>query len=151
MTIIFSCFLDLTMFILSSINPDIYIAKIITLVLGCLSLALGVALQIISNVVMLPGEGFMYSIVKKWSFDIGYTKTCFDISLVILAAALSVLYFQEIRGIREGTLISAFIVGAFSRFFIRQLSIIDDKGALIFCLSLKKYKTKSTQAVLHEN
>ncbi|MCE5284543.1 MAG: DUF6198 family protein [Pelosinus sp.] len=148
MTILFSCFIDLTMFLLSSFNPDIYTFKIMTLLLGCLALALGVALQIIGNVVMLAGEGFMYSIVKKWRFGVGYTKTFFDISLVILAGALSQVYFNEIHGIREGTLISACIVGAFARFFIQHLSIIDNKGCLIFHLPFKNYNAKNNQTVI---
>lgn len=146
MTIIFSCFIDGAMFLLNSLNPDIYIAKILILLLGCLSLALGVALQIIGNVVMLAGEGFMYSIVKKWSLDVGYTKTCFDISLVICAAALSQGYFNEIQGIREGTLISAFIVGYFARFFIAHLSIIDKTGSLIFQPHVKRPVKNSESA-----
>jgi uncharacterized membrane protein YczE len=148
MTIIFSSFIDLTMFLLSNLTPAIYPLKILALILGCLSLALGVALQIIANVVMLAGEGFMYSIVKTWSFGVGYTKTFFDLSLVIFAGALSQVYFNEIIGIREGTLIPAFMVGSFAHFFIKHFSTIDNKGTLIFHLPFKKYNTKTAQTVI---
>jgi len=134
MTIIFSCFIDFAMFILSNFNPSIYPIKILTLILGCLALAMGVSLQIIGNVVMLAGEGLVYAIIKKWNIDLGYTKTLFDISLVIIAAVLSSSYFNGIYGIREGTLLSALIVGFIARFFIQHLSIPNDKGTLIFHL-----------------
>lgn len=134
MTIIFSCFIDAVMFLLANLNPVLYPVKILTLLLGCCTLAMGVALQIIGNVVMLAGEGLVYAILKRWQFNLAHTKTLFDTSLVIISIALSLLYFNEIRGIREGTIISAFIVGFIARFYIQQLSFVNDKGQLIFQL-----------------
>lgn len=137
MTVIFSCFMDFVMFLLSGFQPDLYLEKLLILFLGCLALAMGVALQIIANVVMLAGEGFVYAIVKNWSLEIGKTKTFVDIGLVLIAAVLSFSYFTEIRAIREGTLVSAFLVGSIVRFYIKHLSTVNAAGALEFNFTLR--------------
>ena len=131
---IFSCFIDLTMFLLSIVTPEIYVSKFIILLIGDCTLALGVALEIIGNVVTLPGEGIVNALATHWHFDFGNTKTCFDTSIVLLAGFLSWFYFGEIHGIREGTLISAIITGFIARFFINHLSYIDKSGSRIFHL-----------------
>jgi hypothetical protein len=141
MTIVFSCFIDFVMFLLSDFTPELYFMKIFTLTLGCFALAMGVALQMIGNVVMLAGEGLVYAFLTRWNLTLGRTKTFFDSSLVIIAATMSWFYFQEIRGIREGTLISALVVGMIARFYISKISILDEHGRLIFSLSVHK-KTK---------
>lgn len=131
---IFSCFIDLTMYLLSIVTPEMYISKFITLLLGTCILSLGIALEIIGNVVVLPGEGIVKAIASYWHFDFGNTKTCFDTSIVLIAGFLSWFYFGEIHGIREGTLFSALITGSIARFFIRRLSYIDKSGSRIFHL-----------------
>lgn len=138
MTIIFSLFVDLTMFLLSMVTPEMYISKFIITLFGAISIALGVALEIIGNVVTLPAEGIVNAIVTHWRLNFGNTKTCFDISLVLIASFFSLLYFGEIRGIREGTLISAVITGSIASFFIKHLSYIDKKGILIFHIPFTK-------------
>lgn len=134
MTGIFGFFIDFTMFLLSTVTPDLYISKFIIMLVGIISIALGIALEIIGNIVMLPGEGIVNVIATHWNFNFGNTKTCFDISIVLLAAFLSWIYFGEVYGIREGTLISALITGSIARFFIKHLSYIGQNGNLIFHL-----------------
>ncbi|SDF29331.1 YczE/YyaS/YitT family protein [Sporomusa acidovorans] len=140
MTAIFGCFIDLTMYMLSIVTPALYISKFITLLIGTTILALGVTLEIIGNVVVLPGEGIVNAISCHWNFDFGNTKTCVDTGIVLIAACLSWMYFGEIYGIREGTLISAFFTGSFSRFFIRHLSYIDKNGNRIFHLPFTSFE-----------
>jgi len=134
MTGIFGCFIDLTMFLLSIVTPEMYISRFMTMLVGASLVALGVALEIIGNVVILPGEGIVNAIAIRWHFDFGNTKTCFDTSIVLIAGFLSWLYFGEVRGIREGTLISALITGSIARFFIKNLSYVGQNGSLIFHL-----------------
>lgn len=139
MTIIFGCFIDLTMFLLSIVIPEMYISRFVTMLLGATIVALGVALEIIGNVVTLPGEGIVNTIAIHWHFDFGNTKTCFDISIVLIAGILSWIYFGEIHGIREGTLISALITGSIARFFIKNLSHVGQNGSRIFHLPFTNF------------
>ena len=53
--------------------------------------------------------------------DFGKTKVVFDWTLVSMAALLSVYFFGQINGIREGTLISAFSTGLLVKLFMNLL------------------------------
>lgn len=130
MTMIFTFFIDMVMHILSFYTPEIYGMKLFITLLGSLSLGFGVALQVIGNVVMLPGEGLVYAIATHWNYEFGKTKTFFDSGLVVIAALLSLYFTSTIEGLREGTVISALIVGSIARFFIHKLSIIDKYGRI---------------------
>ncbi len=136
-TLLFAACIDLTMFLFTSLQPESYPFKFILLLVGAALIALGVALQVIANVIMLAGEGIVYAISQRWRLDFGNVKTAFDSTLVVTAAALSLLYLQSIEGIREGTLISALITGSIARFFIQHLSRVDENGQLILALVWK--------------
>ena len=69
----------------------------------------------------IPGEGMVKAIAGKSGREFGTVKICFDISLVLTAIALSVLFLAEIRGLREGTLFAALLVGTFTRFLLRRV------------------------------
>lgn len=132
MTVIFGVFIDLTMSLLSIVAPEMYIGQFVTMLVGAGLVALGVALQIIGNVVTLAGEGLVNAIAMHWHVDFGNVKTGFDICLVLIAIASSWFFFGGVQGIREGTLISALITGSTARFFIKQLSYVGQSGSLIF-------------------
>ena len=121
MTFIFCAFIDFFMYIFAGLVPQAYYQHLIVLFLGCLSMGIGVTCELLGRVVMLPGEGLVYSIVTRWKLDFGRTKVIFDGSLVAVAALLSLYYFGEVLGIREGTLISAFSTGVLVKFFMNML------------------------------
>ena len=139
MTVIFSFFIDLTMLLLGPVAPETYISRFATLLLGSSSIGLGIALEIIGNVITLPGDGAVKAIATRWHFDFGYTKTGLDIVIVLIAATLSWVYFGEIRAIREGTLVSALITGSIARFFIKQLSYLDQNANRVFKLPFTSF------------
>lgn len=121
MTFIFCAFIDFFMYIFAGLIPQAYYQHLIVLLLGCLSMGIGVTCELLGRVVMLPGEGLVYAIVTRWKLDFGRTKVIFDWSLVTVAALLSLYYFGEVLGIREGTLISAFSTGVLVKFFMNML------------------------------
>ena len=118
MTFIFCVFIDLFMYIFSSLAPILYFQHLLVLFAGCLSMGIGVTCQLLGRVVMLPGEGLVNAIATHWKINFGNTKVVFDWTLVSIAAILSWYYFSEIDGIREGTLISAFSTGILVKFFL---------------------------------
>lgn len=121
MTFIFCVFIDVFMYIFSALYPEAYYQHIIVLLLGCLSMGIGVTCQLLGRVVMLPGEGLVNAIATHWNLDFGKTKVVFDWTLVSMAALLSVYFFGQINGIREGTVISAFSTGLLVKLFINLL------------------------------
>lgn len=87
-SIAFGYFIDLTMYMLFWINPQSYFVKMIALLAGCLVLGFGVYLEVLADVVMLPGESFVRAIVQTWNTNFGTTKIVFDSSMAIIAALL---------------------------------------------------------------
>ena len=45
---------------------------------------------------------------------LGKTKIAFDSSLLLISIVISLYLFREIKGVREGTVIAAFLVGFFT-------------------------------------
>lgn len=133
MTIVFSLFIDLIMAGLSFYEPGPYWERLLTVLFGSAALGFGVSLEVIGNVVMLPGEGLVYTIAKRWNLEFGKMKIAFDTSLVVLSAVLSLTLSGSIDGLREGTLLSAFLVGAAARLFLNCLSDIDESGSIRLC------------------
>lgn len=128
-SVAFGYFIDLTMHILKSMNPSSYVMKILDLLIGCVILALGVYLEVIADVAMLPGESFVRSIVKTFNKNFGNTKVIFDVSMCVAAAILSFIFFSKLQGVREGTIISALLVGFITKLFGK---IFKSLPALIF-------------------
>ena len=65
----------------------------------------------------IPENYLLRLLEELYGFAFGTTKVCFDVSIVVAAVVVSFCWFQEISGIREGTLIAAVLVG----FIIRML------------------------------
>ena len=128
-TILFGFCIDFFMQ-LFAIVPEAYALKLLLCLLGTALVALGVAGQGIADVLMLAGEGAVYVFARKTGIDFGKVKVGNDISLVAIAAIVSVLTMGTIEGIREGTLISALLTGIIARFYLRHLSRIDAHGRL---------------------
>ena len=116
-SIAFGCFIDVCMALFSFVQPASYPSKVIGLLIGCVILGFGVYLEVLADVVMLPGESFVRAVVSRWEREFGSTKVCFDVSMAVIAVALSILFAGELNGVREGTLIAALLVGFLARMF----------------------------------
>ena len=125
-SIIFGYFIDLTMILFSWVNPEAYIMKIVYLLIGCLILGVGVYMEVLADVVMLPGESFVRAIVLTWKTNFGTTKICFDVSMSVIAAVLSFIFAGSLAGVREGTVIAALLVGFIARFIGKKLAFLKD-------------------------
>lgn len=125
-SIIFGYFIDLTMILFSWVNPEAYIMKIVYLLIGCLILGAGVYMEVLADVVMLPGESFVRAIVLTWKTNFGTTKICFDVSMSVIAAVLSFVFAGRLDGVREGTVIAALLVGFIARLIGKKLVFLKD-------------------------
>ena len=94
------------------------------LLAGCLVLGLGVYLEVLADVVMLPGESFVRAIVQTWNTNFGTTKIVFDSSMAIIAGVLSFVFSGKLNGVREGTIIAALLVGFIARLLGKRLEFI---------------------------
>ena len=103
-----------------------YIFNLCLLISGTCILAFGITLAVIADVSMVSGEYFVKIVAQKTHKEFGVIKTIFDVSLVILAVILSLIFtgFTQIEGVREGTVIGALCVGPLVRVFLPRLKWI---------------------------
>lgn len=124
-SLLFSYFIDFTMGLLGNMNPQSYPMKMISLLIGCIILGVGVYMEVIANVVMLPGESFVNVVSKTFHTDFGKTKVAFDSSMTIIAALIGLVLYHRLAGVREGTIIAAILVGMIARFLKRKIGFLE--------------------------
>ena len=108
---IFSLSIDFSMMLVSFLNPINYIQQFGLLLLSCVVVAFGVLLEVQTEVVYLPPDGIIVAISKVLNKEFPRVKPFFDTSLVLTAAILSLVFLGYLAGVREGTIISAVIIG----------------------------------------
>lgn len=122
----FGIFIDICMHhILFWLNPSTYPAMISALLVGCIILAVGIALEVKANAAMMAGEYFVKVITKRFHGEFGYIKLGFDVTLVAIACTLSLIFMSGIYGVREGTVIAALIVGPIVHFVSPYYRFLD--------------------------
>ena len=125
--IIFGYFIDLHLYILSSIIPTNYFWKWLLCIISCFIIGLGVYYEILSNAIILPGEGVSLAINKVTKFEFGKIKTAFDTTNVIIGGTLSLILYKKFKGIGLGTIFSGIIVGIIVGLYKKFLSNILNK------------------------
>lgn len=108
---IFSGFIDFSLMLVNFINPVGYVSQIALLLISCVVVAFGVLLEIQTEIVYLPADGVIVAISKVIKMEFPKVKPFVDTSLVIIAAVLSIVFLGYLAGVREGTIISAIIIG----------------------------------------
>lgn len=112
---IFSFFVDFSLMLVDFINPVGYVSQMALLLFSCLVVAFGVLLEIQTEIVYLPADGVIVAISKVLKKEFSTVKPFVDSSMVIIAAVLSVVFLGYLAGVREGTIISAIIIGPIVR------------------------------------
>ena len=92
-------------------SPESYVLRLLYLAVSIPLVSAGVMLYLSPNLLAMPGEGLCLAVVQKTGRSMGTVKTFFDCSVVLLSVAVSLLYFRGLVGVREGTVISAILVG----------------------------------------
>lgn len=91
--LLFSACIDGWMYILGFWKTGSYVGQVLMLLLGCVFLGLGIAFEVIPNVLILPGEGLVRVIAGLTGWRFGLVKTGFDMSIVASAVGgIPVLY-----------------------------------------------------------
>ena len=121
----FGLFIDFSMFMLFWLEPSAYVMQVTVLLIGCIILALGIALEVKANAAMMAGEYFVKTITRRFHGEFGYIKLGFDITLLTIACILSLVFLSDIQGVREGTVVSALLVGPIVHFVSPAYRIFD--------------------------
>lgn len=115
--IAFGAACDLALWLTSGYVPTTYPEQLGLSLLGSVVLGIGVWLQVTPKVLMLPGDGISVVISRVTGREFGGVKILMDSLLVAIAIVLSFILLGELRGVREGTVIAAILVG----WIVRQL------------------------------
>ena len=109
--------IDINMALVSSITPESYLMKVAVLLLGCLVFGLSLALMVSADATLQPSEAFISVVAERTGRAWGNVRTAVDISLVIIAVIASLIVFQALTTVREGTVVAAILVGQSARWF----------------------------------
>ena len=92
-------------------SPESYPLRLLFLLISVPLVSAGVLLYLSPNLLAMPGEGLCLAVTKKTGKSMGTVKTFFDCTVVLLSVCASLAYFRGLVGVREGTVISALLVG----------------------------------------
>lgn len=124
---IFGYFVDFGMFVFADLNPTEYVLKLVCVVIGCCCLAFGVYMQIVADLVIIPGDGLAYTLTMKLRKPYGRVRVTSDATMVIIAAIIGLIGLGTLGGVREGTVISALLVGNIANLYLRKLNWLTDR------------------------
>lgn len=122
LSFLFGYFTDFGMWLFAWADWDFYALRLGNIAVGTLLLGFGIALCVIADAILNSGEAFVKAISDTAHKDFGTLKICFDVSCVVIAIVLSLLFFDfTIQGTREGTIIAALFTGVVIKFFTPRL------------------------------
>lgn len=109
--VVFGYLTDFGVWAVQNLPADHYGVQWLYCLIGVVLVAVGVALEVIAGVVTLAGEGFVLAVCQVAPIPFGNMKVAFDLTLVGIAAALSLGFLHGLYGVREGTVAAAVLVG----------------------------------------
>ncbi|MBU3875006.1 YitT family protein [Faecalicatena sp. AGMB00832] len=118
-TIFFGFLIDVFMYMFQEIKPVYYFSSLILLVIGCAVMAFGIMISVHADLVTTPGNSLVQALSNCTKVKFGNMKIALDCTLSAIAVICSFMLFDTFRGVREGTLISAILVGVFINLFQR--------------------------------
>ncbi|MBP3482446.1 MAG: hypothetical protein J6K28_03535 [Alistipes sp.] len=113
----FGYFTDLTMNITASWQSESIVWQFGLLLVGCIVLAIGIAMEVSAKAWMLPGEQTVAVIAEVTGGDFGKIKIWFDSTLVAIGLLLSIILLHKIEFngpesvVGVGTVVAALLVG----------------------------------------
>ena len=128
--VVFSASIDVFMAMLSFYAPQQLFTRVLSAVAGCIVLAFGISVEVAPDLIMVPGEGIVAAISKVSGWRFGSVKVAFDVTLILIAALLSWLFFGDLVGVGVGTLLSAVSVGQFVNLINRHVPLLQHIRAL---------------------
>lgn len=119
---VFGGFCDLSVWLLRDLQPpDVHPWQLLYSAVGSLVLGVGVWLQVTPRVLMLAGDGISAAVSQVSGREFGTVKIVIDSLLVTIAAVLSLILLGALFGVREGTVLSAVLVGWVVRHLQRRV------------------------------
>ncbi len=125
--VVFGVFIDVALWLTEFINIQQYTYQMALSLISCVITAIGVIFQVKARLIYLAAEGLYQAFAIRFHKNYGTVKTYGDVILVALAALSSYLVLHQFIGIREGTIISAVLIGTLIRAWIPKFTFLDFK------------------------
>ena len=74
-------------------------------------MAIGIWIQFKGGVAMLPGEAMNRAISEVTGKKYENIKVFFDVLYIAVSAVICLIFFRELKGVREGSIIAALVIG----------------------------------------
>lgn len=119
---LFGYFVDAAKWILGDFMLPGYLGQLAMLIASILLISFSIVLYMDVQLVPMPAEGLVACIAEKNEKPFSTIKTLFDCSSVLAAAVLCLIFLRKITGIREGTILTALLVGRMTGLLRKFLS-----------------------------
>ncbi len=116
---VFGYMVDAAMWLFTDLNPTEYWAQLGCVIVGIPVLAMGVYLQTVADVVMVPGDGFVYSLTLRVKRRYSKVRVASDTTMVVIAAIIGLVGIGTLGGVREGTVLCCILTGIIARRYMR--------------------------------
>ncbi|MEJ6358765.1 DUF6198 family protein [Lactiplantibacillus plantarum] len=120
----FGYFIDGSMSILKTIYPNNYLVSLLMLLISCIIIALGAYLEVIADIVMLPGDSLVRVLSKVMHHSYGSLRVCSDTLMTLLGGFLCLIFLHDLMSVREGTIIAALLVGNIVKLITAKLNFL---------------------------
>lgn len=112
---VLSVFVDVWLGVFGPMAPEGYAQQLVWLLASIAVLGFGIRVQLASDLLMTPGDAAVQVIAYVSQARFSRCKIIWDVSLMSLAALISLLVLGGLYQVREGTIISALLVGPMVR------------------------------------
>ena len=113
--LVFGLLTDFSVWVLQGVTCTSYPMRWLLCAIGILLVGVGVSFEVTAGVVTLAGEGMVLAVCRAFPVKFAAAKVGLDVTLVLLANILSLLFLGELTGVREGTAAAALCVGLVAR------------------------------------
>ena len=109
--VLFGKFVTLTSVFLKNVTFTSYPVRFFFVLISAILIAAGIKLYLWADIVPQAADGLVQTISRKYGWKRANVKNCFDLSSVTVSVVSSFLFLKTLFGTREGTLITALLVG----------------------------------------
>ncbi len=115
-------FTDFGLWLVGGIPNGMYAVRLLLVIGGIAVIGFGITLGVIADVILNAGEAFVKALADVTRKDFSNMKIAFDVSWVSFSVVLSLIFFDgALYGTREGTVLSALLVGVTVKLFRKAL------------------------------
>lgn len=123
--LVFGYCIDFTMYMVSDLNPILYMVQVFWCLFACCILAFGIFLLLKTKLTYLPVEGLAVAITQTYKKEFGKVKMSIDSSMVTFGTLSSFALLGQLEGVREGSIVAALLVGTLIKFYSHKLPMVE--------------------------